>query len=192
MMAPTPVQVGETLAHKQQSYELVPRGVARVLDVGCGTGEDVLSLAERLGPACLVVGVDRSLERVEEAQRALRHVALNVRFAVGDARLLPFPDESFDVVRADGLFSELAERRRVMQELVRVIAPAGRLLVHDVESVVLAPAGDEHDLLGLMRHAGISSIEVRDTRELHPQNRSPRQLTLVGLKPPESESHVHG
>jgi ubiquinone/menaquinone biosynthesis C-methylase UbiE len=182
-----PVLEGETPTRKLAGYELVPRGASRVLDVGCGTGEDAFSLAERLGATCLVVGVDVSLERIDEAERMLRNVALNVRFAVADARSLPFPDDGFDVVRADGLFGDLVERSRVMKELSRVTARGGRVLVHDVESAILAPIDGEDDLLALMRRAGLVSIELTEAAR-RPNESARRHLTLMATKPAESEA----
>lgn len=189
MSSEGPIREGELPAYKQVSYDLVPSGVRHVLDVGCGSGEDVLSLAERLGAATLVVGLDACLERIDEAQRAARNVALNVRFAVGDARSLPFSDGSFDVVRADGLLGMVLERARVMRELVRVTAPGGRVLVHDDIASVSAPREDEAadtDLLDLMRRAGLSSLEQRDMGTLTTSGRGQR-ITLSGIKPRHDE-----
>jgi ubiquinone/menaquinone biosynthesis C-methylase UbiE len=187
MTLASPVRDGETPSRKQASYELVPPGARRVLDVGCGAGSDVFSLAERLGPDCLIVGVDISLERVDEAQHALRSVALNVRFAVADARALPFPDDGFDVVRADGLFSEIDERVRVVRELGRVTAPGGCLLIHDREAIVLAPSEDgaDDDLLGLLRRAGLAQVALSEPRLRHASEHGTRWLTLAGTKPTE-------
>jgi ubiquinone/menaquinone biosynthesis C-methylase UbiE len=184
-MSPAEVVSGRAaLARKLAAFERVPRGAARVLDVGCGVGEDVFALAEHLGSSSLVVGIDVCLERIDDAQRALRNVALNIRFAVGDARSLPFADDGFDVVRADGLFQELAERGRAMRELSRVTVPGGRVLVHDVEGVVLAGSDVEDDLLALMRRAGLVSVELSEVRR-GPNDAGPRCLTLMGIKPAE-------
>ena len=44
-------------AYKLQSYELVPMNAARILDVGSGTGDDVLALAERCGTVTFLLGL---------------------------------------------------------------------------------------------------------------------------------------
>jgi len=189
-----PIREGEVPAYKQASYDLVPRGVRHVLDVGCGSGEDVLSLAERLGAGTLVVGLDASLELIDEAQRAARNVALNVRFAVGDARSLPFPDGSFDVVRADGLLGVAEDRARVVRELVRVTVPGGRVLVHDDVAAVSAQREEEapdDDLLSLMRRAGLASIEQSEMGP-RPPSSSVRSITLCGIKPAPPEEGPAG
>jgi ubiquinone/menaquinone biosynthesis C-methylase UbiE len=167
---------GAIARYKQQSYELVPVNVGQILDVGCGTGDDVLALAERCGSGTFVIGLEQRLALVDEATRRARNVALHVRFAVGDARSLPFADECFDVVRADRLLREVEDRSRVFKELVRVTRPGGRLLLHDHESVLTSDGA----LI-----AGLSSVELfgiwpwqageaLGTRE--------RGLTLLGIK----------
>jgi ubiquinone/menaquinone biosynthesis C-methylase UbiE len=189
-----PIREGEVPAYKQASYDLVPRGARHVLDVGCGSGEDVLSLAERLGATTLVVGLDASLERIDEAQRAARNVALNVRFAVGDARSLPFSDGSFDVVRADGLLGVAEERARVVRELTRVTVPGGRVLVHDDEAPVSTQRDEEateDDLLSLMRRAGLVSLE-RSYLAPRPASGSVNSVTLSGIKPAPPEEGPAG
>ncbi len=152
---------------------LVPPGASSILDVGCGTGDFVLALAEACGPGTLVVGLERHLELVDEAKRRARNVALNVRFAVGDARSLPFADASFDLVHLDAQPACTDERARVVRELVRVLRPGGRLVVHDREKLLTGQAplawqpqaneaqGD--DALSLMERAGLIALEARDS-----------------------------
>lgn len=159
---------GRALEYKQRSYAAVPRLTRTLLDVGCGSGDDVLALAERLGSGALVVGVDSCLASIEEALRKARNVALNVRFAVADARCLPFASDGFDVVRADGLFAVVTEPARVARELSRVTAQSGRLLIHDRESALVergSSAGEsevESDVLGLLKRSGLGSVEITD------------------------------
>jgi ubiquinone/menaquinone biosynthesis C-methylase UbiE len=150
--------------------ELVPPGATSILDVGCGTGDDVLALAELCGPGTLVVGLERRLELVDEAKRRARNVALNVRFAVGDERSLPFADGSFDLVHSDALPPSMDDRARVLRELVRVLRPGGRLVVRDREKLaagraplvaeLAASATQSDDLLALLEGAGVVALEA--------------------------------
>jgi ubiquinone/menaquinone biosynthesis C-methylase UbiE len=135
---------------------LLPPGTRSLLDVGSGTGDAALELSERLGPEALVVGIDRRLEAVEEAQRKARNVALNVRFAVGDAQSLPFDDGSFDVVRADCVFQELDRPLSAVRELVRVMRPQGFLLLSDREDVVRGERGVSR----AFERAGLTALEI--------------------------------
>jgi SAM-dependent methyltransferase len=94
------------------------------LDVGAGTGDDALALAERY--SVRVVGVDSSETMVEEAlKRGLAETQ------VADARALPFPDAAFDGCWADRVFQHLADPQRALSELVRVTKPGGRVVVAD-------------------------------------------------------------
>ena len=68
----------------------------RVLDLGCGDGRFALGVA---GIALSVEGLDPDPEAIAAAKRSARTSRLgNVRFAVGAAQQLPYPDRAFDVV----------------------------------------------------------------------------------------------
>jgi hypothetical protein len=70
---------------KRLTYELLrPRSGARLLDVGCGPGDDVLALAALVGPTGRVVGVDNSTTMLTEARRP--RVAGGASTAVGPTR----------------------------------------------------------------------------------------------------------
>lgn len=82
---------------------LVLRGTERVLDVGCGNGRITDEIAGRV-PDGTVVGVDSSSQMIAFADRYFgRAVRPNLRFAVADARLLPFRDEFNLVVSFNAL-----------------------------------------------------------------------------------------
>jgi ubiquinone/menaquinone biosynthesis C-methylase UbiE len=68
----------------------------RVLDLGCGDGRFALGIASF---ATSVQGLDPDEEGIAAAKKAARKAgARNVRFAVGAAQRMPFPDGAFDVV----------------------------------------------------------------------------------------------
>ena len=71
----------------------------RVLDLGCGTGFPLFELAHMLGASCELVGVDVWRGALERAQLKLSVYGLqNVDLVEADARALPFPNASFDVI----------------------------------------------------------------------------------------------
>src|SRR6185437_7798294 len=78
------------LAPALVAFGRVEQGDA-VLDVGCGTG--ALSFAAAAVPGTRVTGIDPAAGYVRRAQAAAGD---RVRFEVGDARALPFPDATFD------------------------------------------------------------------------------------------------
>lgn len=118
--------------YKQLSYALLqlePGG--HVLDVGCGTGDDVAQLAERVGCTGSAVGVDLSQEMIAQARRRYQESLPQTEFQVADASSLPFDDGVFHGCRADRVFQHLAQRERALRELVRVLRPGGRLVCID-------------------------------------------------------------
>src|SRR5579872_1062657 len=91
---------------KRRTYEA--QGLAagmRVLDVGCGTGDDVRAIAEIVGTSGKVVGIDPSAAMIREART--RGVPGNVEFLEASAESLPFESASFDASRAERVFVHL-------------------------------------------------------------------------------------
>jgi len=102
---------------------LVPQG-SRILDVGCGTGQQV-KMYKQLGLE--PVGVEPAPHMREVAQRSNPGVPI----LQGTVLDLPLPDESFDVVVAIEVLRYLdrADWNRAFSEILRVLRPGGRLLV---------------------------------------------------------------
>lgn len=112
-------------AYKRRSHRLLrPADGDRILDVGCGTGDDVLMLAERVGSDGEVVGIDNSETMVETAREQGRDVPM-ARFEIDDARDLSFADDSFDAARADRVLQHLEAPAEALAELRRVTRPWG-------------------------------------------------------------------
>jgi SAM-dependent methyltransferase len=103
----------------------------RLLDVGCGPGSITLGLAEALAPG-EVVGVDIEPRIVERARAAAAERAgLNVRFEVGDAYALPFPDAAFDAAFARSVLQHLSDPVAALREVRRVLRPGGVVGLRD-------------------------------------------------------------
>ncbi len=121
-----------TQAYKHQTFTLLAvRHGGRILDVGCGTGDDAIALAELVGTTGQVVGIDSSAVMVEEARRRAADLALPVTFTEGDAHHLTFADGTFDGCRADRTFQHLERPDQALAELVRVAKPGAVVLVAD-------------------------------------------------------------
>jgi SAM-dependent methyltransferase len=100
------------------------------LDLGCGTGVVSLALARR---GFEVVGIDHSSEMLGFAQQKAHDegVAERCEFRTGDVRQVPFDDATFDCVTCQGLLHHLEELRPCLEELNRVLKPAGRFFISD-------------------------------------------------------------
>ena len=101
-----------------------------ILDLCCGQGRHVLELARR---SYKVDGLDRSRYLIQKAKTAAKKEGLNIRFREGDARKLPYPTDSFDVVtvlgNSFGYFETERDDIRILREIFRIMKPWGRLLL---------------------------------------------------------------
>ena len=126
-----------------------PLGVLRlapgdaVLDVGCGSGLDLLLAARAVGPGGRAAGIDLTPEMVQVARSSTRKAGLkHATVETGLAERLPYPDGAFDAVLANNLINNCAvDKLAVLAEVRRVLKPGGALAVADV--VVERPIPDD-------------------------------------------------
>ena len=102
-----------------------------VLDLACGQGRHVLELARR-GLKNLY-GMDRSHYLIRRAKQTNVTEKLNVNFKEGDARKLPYPNDTFDYVmilgNSFGYFESVEDDVKILKEIFRVLKPYGRFLI---------------------------------------------------------------
>lgn len=116
---------------KRESYGLLDAGPGRrILDVGCGLGDDAVALAKLVAPGGQVVGVDGSRAMIEAARSKFKGVE-GLTFEVADAASLPFEDASFDACRVDRVLQHIASPTPVVREMVRVLRPGGLMVAYD-------------------------------------------------------------
>lgn len=115
----------------------LPAG-SRGLDVGCGVGLYALWLAEAVGPAGGVVGIEPEMEKVEAA-RALVGGGVDpgrLEFRQGDGTAIPLPDRSVDWVWCGDVLHHIVDTEKALREFCRIVRPGGRIVVK--ESQVLS------------------------------------------------------
>lgn len=106
---------------------------ARVLDIGCGLGDDAREIAAIVGASGRVVGIDPSETMITESKKRTAGPALPVEFLIGDVRKLDFPDASFDFVRTDRVLMFVPEITQAISEIVRVLRPGGRVVASEID-----------------------------------------------------------
>jgi ubiquinone/menaquinone biosynthesis C-methylase UbiE len=111
----------------------------RVLDAGCGTGYGSRLLAE--AGAREVVGVDIAQAVLEAVASAMPEA---VRLRAGDLRKLELGDGGFDLVVCFETIEHVANPQVVLDELVRVLAPGGLLLISSPNRGVHPPGNPHH------------------------------------------------
>ena len=96
----------------------------KILDVGCGNGNLFTLLPENKYE---LYGVDFSQNMIIEAKSKCK----NATFSVADAEMLPFDDDSFDIVVCNASFHHYIHPDRVLEEMHRVLKDGGKLLIGD-------------------------------------------------------------
>jgi ubiquinone/menaquinone biosynthesis C-methylase UbiE len=97
-----------------------------VLEGGCGTGVALSDLADIVGTAGRVAGIDPTEAFIATArERAVKAGAANAHYEVGDIRALPFADGEFDAAFCDKVLIHAGPAQSALGELARVVRPGG-------------------------------------------------------------------
>jgi ubiquinone/menaquinone biosynthesis C-methylase UbiE len=166
-----------------------------VLDVGCGTGRLAVHLADVVGPAGSVTGIDPSPHRVTVAEGKLKgEGSRNVRVRLGRGEDLgAFGDGAFDHVVYSSVFHWVADKPAALEEARRVLRAGGRVGMNTVDKDhhfamkqilqdLIAKKYPEHwpmedamshmlvsgqQLRGMLESAGFEDIRIEDVPEKH-------------------------
>ncbi len=154
-----------------------------ILDVGCGPGFDTVTLARLSGVHSRVDGVDVDPAMIDAANERAADAGLadRVTHHLAPADVLPFPNDVYDVVRAERLLQHIVDPGAVVAEMFRVVKPGGTLVLVDTDWASLSFSGERsierrvtaelqallpnptagRDLRGLLAEAGCVAIEVQ-------------------------------
>ena len=95
---------------------------ARLLEIGCGMGSDLLQFA-RGGARC--TGIDLTPRSIEITRHRFRLYGEDGNFMISDGERLPFRTESFDVVYSNGVLHHTPDTTGAIREVHRVLRPGG-------------------------------------------------------------------
>lgn len=137
---------------KQRTFALMElHGGETVADLGCGTGEDVRTLAGMVGPTGRVIGVDLSSTMIATARDRSRDCDLNLSFVQGDAQKLDFDDEYIDALRAERLLQHIPDADAALREMIRVLKPGGRIVSWESDLDLFIIDADDYDTSRIMQ-----------------------------------------
>ncbi len=112
------------------------------MDAGCGIGLQAALLAEAVGPAGHITGLDISPEFLLHAEATVNRLGLSeqIAFRAGDVRQLPFDDDTFDWAwSSDCVGYAPLEPLPLIKELGRVVKPGGSVAILAWSSETLLP-----------------------------------------------------
>jgi len=174
-----------------QALQLPPG--SRGLDAGCGIGLQALLLAEAVGPAGYVTGLDLSPQFLVHARGIAEKAGLSERisFQQGDVSRLPFDDDTFDWVwSANCVGYHPAEPLPMLRELARVVRPGGTVAILAWSSQQLLPGYPLLEARLNTTSSGVAPFVKGKRPELHflralgwfreVRLEEPRAQTLVG------------
>lgn len=147
-LARVPPFAVESFAGVGNPFRMEPIGEgATVVDVGCGSGTDLLLAATAVGPRGRAIGVDMTDAMIRKAQAAAAEAGLTwVEVRRGDALELPVESGSADVVISNGVLNLAPDKRRAFSEVLRVLRPGGRFLYADIVVEAELPESIRRDI----------------------------------------------
>jgi len=164
----------------------------RVLDIGSGSGTDVLIAALKAGPVGEIYGMDITESMLDKAKQNIEKSDVNnIHIFEGNAESIPMESGSFDVVTSNGVLNLVPEKKAAFAEIYRVLKKGGRIQISDIalkseisEKCRMNPelwadcivgAIPEDQYIAMLRDAGFQNVKIIDRLDYF--ERSPDEST---------------
>jgi arsenite methyltransferase len=148
-----------------------------VLDIGSGSGTDLLISARIVGDRGRAIGLDMTAAMLDKIARSVAAAGVSNADALeGNAEKIPLPDASVDVVTSNGVLNLVPDKRAAFGEIHRVLKPAGRVQIGDIAlgqplsgdclsnpklwAECIVGATLENDYLTMLQQSGFTQIEL--------------------------------
>jgi SAM-dependent methyltransferase len=162
----------------------VQAGMA-VLEVGSGTGDDLIGIAALVEEGGRAVGVDVSTAMVAEARRRTAEAGVPAEFVVGDATRLEFADACFDRVRAERVLMAMADPETAVREMVRVTRQGGVVVLSEMDAGTIFLNSSDRELVRALEQGFATDLATPDAGR-----RLQRMLVAAGLSEVRLETTV--
>lgn len=104
-----------------------------LLDLGSGTGVDVFLSRLKFPESGMIYGLDRLPQMIERAEKARAKKGFkNIEFRLGTLTEMPFPDASIDKVISNCVINLEPDKKKVYEEIHRVLKPGGMFFISDI------------------------------------------------------------
>ncbi|MEK7706187.1 MAG: methyltransferase domain-containing protein [Myxococcota bacterium] len=171
------------------------------LDLGSGRGEDILRLAEQVGPQGRAYGVDTAEAMIERARRTAQKLGIaNAQFMQAAFDALPLAPSSIDLVISNCAINHAADKNAVWREIYRVLRPGGRFVVSDIYALAEVPDEYRSDpqavaecwagaiekpvYLASLTQAGFADVTIKEESTPYPKGKiEVASFTIAGRKP---------
>lgn len=148
-------------SYKKKSFQLLSPGQgSRILEIGCGLGQDAIAIAAMTGKGGGVVAIDSSRKMMDEACKGkgkdngkdkstgllkMDSIRDSIHYCLADACSLPFCDGAFQGARADRVLQHISDPRKAFSEMVRTVGDKGRIVVYEPDwgTFIISPGQKE-------------------------------------------------
>lgn len=158
-----------------------------IVDVGSGSGVDVLIAALKTGSGGQVLGIDMTPAMIRKARENIKRTEIeNIRIIEGEAVDIPLDNAVADVVTSNGVINLVPDKKRAFEEIFRILKPHGRIQISDI--VLSKPVSEKskanaqlwaecivgaepvEDYLDLVRSAGFKNVTIIDRLDYFDQS----------------------